>query len=959
MRAGGYLLDISEEDVDVNVFERLAAEGARLLREGAPGQAAGVLRDALALWRGTPFSGVAAELTHEAALRLDELRLTAVEDRIEAESHSTPPLGSITELRSLCDAYPLRERSHGLLMGVLHREGRESEALTVYENLRSTLATELGADPPAWIRELHTDILRGSATPRSREWHSPFLTRFFGRQEELATIKELMRRARLVTLIGPGGVGKTRIAAEFAQGAGPATQVHFVELAPLREEGNIAEAIAAAVGAGGLPLLSQDLSGHDRFAQLVSALSGSRTLLVLDNCEHLAEGVADIAVRLLAACPELRVLATSREPIAVNGEALVRVGPLKVGGRGDGEDEAVAMFTDLASLARPGLTVDADDAAAIAEICRRLDGLPLAIELAAARTRSMTVQQVARHLDARFRLLSEVRRSVPTRHRTLRAVLDWSWNLLTEHESLLARRLSILPGGATVASAAAVCDGSDVTETDVPYLLSTLADKSLVQAVDSASGEDRYRLMETPRVYLAERLDDAGEEARARAAATRYFVQLAEEAAPLLLGHGQLHALRLLDTEHDNLAETMRHASRHGHSSQAARIALALSWYWVIRGRYAEAEHWFDELTGAAEEIPGTSQGVFAAVRAILPVSAAGMRSAAGPEVSPPDLEDALASFPPLAMIAPKYRLLVGDHASVRADAEIALGHSHPWVRAAGLASLALVAEHTGDVTAAETHTEAATSAFRELGDRWMTAQLVAALAGFQSLRAQTENAVRSLYEAVELERSVGSTENLTSNLIRLGTELVRAERFTEAEEVFSGLLGSAETAAIEHRILCTVAMSDLALARGDITGANRLLSQARELLGDTLVDAGYLRREVLSQAGAIALAQGRVAQARQAAQEAMRAAEHLGNAAVRARAAELFADVLRHEGAPVEAARMLGVAARMGGRYDEGSPRVRALVRALTEELGSAGFDRYYAEGARADAAGPSGITG
>lgn len=921
--SGGYRLDLAPGEVDLHTFTRLCSEGTRLL-EHSPGQAASVLDEALGLWRGTPLGGVDADFARRNAARLEELRLTAVEDRADAALRLGEAPAVLPELRSLCADHPLRERCHGLLVRALHTTGRVGEALTVYEGLRSALSRELGTDPAAWLSELHQELLRDRSPARPREWVNPYLTRFFGRGDELAAIGAAFGRTRLATLIGPGGVGKTRLAAEYCSSRGPQPRVRFVELAPLREHDGLIEALASALGgSAAVP------PGPDRFTRVVSALSAAPTLLVLDNCEHLVEGVAVLAERLLSHCPDLCVLATSREPLAVGGEALVRVDPLSTDG-----SEAVEMFAELAALARPGFTVNEDNAAAVSEICRRLDGLPLAIELAAARIRSMTVHQISHHLDERFQLLSGARRAANARHRTLRAVLDWTWDLLTEEERLVSRRLSILPGGSTVSAAEAVCEG--LARAEVPFLLSALVDRSLVQVAESPGSGVRHRLMATPRVYLEERLRESGEEHSTRDAASRYFADLAEDASRRLIGPEQGQALELLDEEHDNLAESMRHLVRHGETALATRIALALCWYWVVRGRYEEAARWLGELSGSADELPDTARAVFPAVLAILPVPA--------PDGYPPRGADhaltpeALAEYPPLAMIAPKYRLTTGDHAGVRADAETSRNHGHPWVRAAGLATAALAAEGDGDAVRAEQLTASAAESFGALGDVWTTVQLTAALAGYRSSRGENDGAVRDLRHALELERSLGSSAQPVSLLVQLGGELVRAERFDEAERVLRGVWDDPEPTTIEHRILCVLSLVELALLRGHGARARELLDRAREQLDGALVDVGYLRAEVLCREVELILAEDGPPRARGAWERAEAFADSLASTEVSARVAELEARVLLAEGDPRGAAGALARASRVRGRPDLGNPHVRRLTGELRERLGPDG---------------------
>ncbi|TQN27822.1 putative ATPase [Haloactinospora alba] len=924
----GYILDVAPHDVDAWEFEHLAAEGSRLLNDQAPGEAVLRLRSALDMW-GEPLADVDTAFARTAAHRLRETHRRAVEDRIDAESRLDDPARFLPQLRALCAEHPHDERAHGLLMRLLRENGQDSEALTVYENLRRALAADLGADPAPWVRDLHTELLRGHAptpAPRGNTAPGPYLTRFLGRDGELAEVGRLFRDTRLVTLFGPGGVGKTRLAAEFAGGSG----ARFVDLSPLRTGHSITDAVASAAGVESAPVLGRALPDQDRFARIASALSG--TLLVLDNCEHLIDDAADFALRLLAECPDVRVLATSREPLAVAGEATLALDTL------DPESPAaVELFREHAALARPGFSVTDDNEAAVREVCRRLDGLPLALELAAARVRTMTVPQVAQRLDERFQLLSGVRRSTLARHQTLRAVLDWSWDLLTGPESALARRLSVLPGGATAHTAAAVCAGEGVPESEVPYLLASLADKSLVHTVVPESGEARYRLLETPRVYLRERLREAGEEEVLRERRAAHFVGLSERTASDLLGPDQCRALEVFDREYDNALAVVR----GGAPEPAARVVMALSWYWIIRGRYEEAEYW---TRGVPADDDGERAAALAALRTILPVDSEDGREPSAMEVGQRARRvRALDSYPPLAVLESKCWLAAGEHEQVRASAERARRSTHPWVRAAGLASLALVAEATGDSGTAERCTAGAVREFRAIGDPWMTAQLVAALSKYQSLRGDVDAAVRDLRDALELLRPVGSADSRNLVLVQLGGELLRSGRLSEAERTFTEMLTGERTPVVEHRVLCALGLSELELARDRPERARERLAEARSLFGQARFDTGYLRVEVLRQSGAVLLASGRVAEAEATAGEAAAAAEAIGESPSRALVAELVAEVHHRKGESASAARALGDATRTRGRRDDGSPRVRELAAALRESLGPEEFRRHY----------------
>ena len=935
---GGYMLDVAPDEVDSYAFEQLAARGGVLLRGHDPHGAAETLRRALDLWRGEPLVDVRARFADTERQRLAELRLSATEDLIESGVRTGAKDDPVPELRAMCEARPLRERCHGLLIQALHQSGRDGEALAAYESLRTTLAEELGTEPAPWLRELHTNILRAVAPPRYG-WSNPYLTRFFGRERELESIGALLERTRLVTLFGPGGVGKTRTAAEFAsRGESADRQVYFVELAAVREENGIIDALADAAGVGGGPLAVGRDPGPGRLSQVLSAFSGSRALLVLDNCEHLVDDVAAVLVRLLAHCPQLCVLATSREPLAVNGEALISLDPLGLPDGDPRQSTAVAMFVELASLASPDLVLDDGAMGVVAGICRRLDGLPLAIELAAARTRSMSLQEISRHLEERFTLLSTTRRPVTSRHRTLRAVLAWSWNLLTDEERALACRMSVLPGGVTASAAAEVCSGGGVAWEDVPFLLAGLSDRSLLRTTDSPEGRTRYRFLETTQAYALERLLESGEAETAWAAAVDHHTNLAEDAAQELLGRGQAKALRALDDEYDNVMAVLRYAAERGDMAAAGRLTRALSWYWMVRGRYEDASRWTGDIVGRDEELPGDTRDVLLALRAMLPVQDGTGRIGTGQAdaVRLATDADALSAYPPLAVIGLRCALALGDWDLVGSVIEATRRHPDPWVRAAGLSYRALWAEARGDTQRAEADTEEAAAAFRAVGDRWMTAQLLRALAEYQSLRGEGDRAVRGLREALELTGTVGESASLAVTvLISLGTEQVRAGLLDDADTTFARVLTAEPAPIVEHRIQCLARMSDLALARGLTGEARSLTSEARVLLDDARQDAAYLRAEVLQREAAVALAEDDPVRAREAASAALELAVELGMNSYSASVLELVAGLESAGGDARAAAAALGTAAYTRGRRDEGSPRVRGLLSRLEEELG------------------------
>ncbi|WP_307821660.1 AfsR/SARP family transcriptional regulator [Streptomyces coffeae] len=438
------------------------------------------------------------------------------------------------------------------------------------------------------------------------------LTSFVGREADLEGLRGDLARHRLVTLLGPGGAGKTRLSQEAAEAVGPVWPdgVWLAELAPVDDPETVPETVLTALGgretvirgtaAEGLRAAA-DPGTHDPLTRLVEHCEPRRMLIVLDNCEHLVEAAARLADTLLACCPGVTVLATSREPLAVPGELVRPVEPLP-------DPVALRLLQDRGAAARQGFRTE-DDPGACAEICRRLDGLPLAIELAAARLRLLNPRQLADRLDDRFRLLTSGSRTVLPRQQTLRAVVDWSWDLLDTRERTVLRRLSVFAGGCDLPAAEAVCadtesrapadaDAGAVDSRDVAALLGSLVDKSLVVAAPGATGEMRYRLLETVAEYAGERLDEAGERAAVERRHLVAYRELARTVDPLLRGPAQRDWLDRLESEHENLRTALRRAVAARDEQEALCLVLSLGWFWNLRGHRADARHW---ATAAAE----------------------------------------------------------------------------------------------------------------------------------------------------------------------------------------------------------------------------------------------------------------------------------------------------------------------------------------------------------------------
>ncbi|MFG2517100.1 BTAD domain-containing putative transcriptional regulator [Streptomyces sp. NPDC048584] len=601
---GGYRLTAAPDDIDLHRFERLTGEGLRALADGDPAKAATLLDDALALWRGPGLAGL-PDRTAEAA-RVEARQLDALRGRHTAALALGDAEQSLPELTALCDGHPLDEPLQALRLRALRDTGRAAEALAAYEDVRRLLADRLGSDPGAELRALHAELLRPEPAPAPRAVAPPGnlrarLTSFVGREADIETIRADLTAARLVTLLGPGGAGKTRLSQEAAETVRQTVPdgVWLAELAPVDDPDAVTEAVLTAVGARETVLYGAGAESMravtDRHADPVERLAEHcgprRMLLILDNCEHVVEAAAHLVEALLERCPRLTVLATSREPLGVRGELLRPVEPLP-------EPVALRLLADRGAAARPGFRTDADTgtAAACAEICRRLDGLPLAIELAAARLRMLTPRQIADRLDDRFRLLTSGSRTVLPRQQTLRAVVDWSWDLLDADERDVLGRLSVFAGGCDLAAAEAVCGPAALDA------LGSLVDKSLVVAAPSGGGEMRYRLLETVAEYAGERLDESGRRADAERAHLTYFRELVRTTEPLLRGPRQVDAIALLEREYENVRTALRHALALRDEQEALLITLSLVWYWQMRDLRIEARNWCSEVMALAPD---------------------------------------------------------------------------------------------------------------------------------------------------------------------------------------------------------------------------------------------------------------------------------------------------------------------------------------------------------------------
>ncbi|MGW3774198.1 BTAD domain-containing putative transcriptional regulator [Actinomadura verrucosospora] len=919
----GYRIAVRREDVDVHRFQRLVADA----RAAGRHEAAGLLREALGLWRGPALAGVGAPFAAGQAARLEEERACAVEEYGEALLAEDPG-AAVAALRDLVDAQPLRERARALLMRALHRSGRQAEALAVFEDGREVLAEELGADPSRELADVHLAILRGEAPAAVRANLPAQLTSFIGREEELRRVGRMLADGRLVTLLGPGGAGKTRLAIEAAARDGG--EVCFVDLAPV-VSGDVGKALLGALGlreAGMRPAPGEQ--PPDAVERLVTALEGRRVLLVLDNCEHVVAAVAELAHRLLSACPELRVLATSREALAITGEALRPLPPLELPPPGAALAElprypAVRLFLDRAAAVRPGFAVDEGNAAAVLRICRALDGLPLAIELAAARLRSLPVAEVATRLDDRFRLLSRGNRTAPPRHQTLRAVVEWSWDLLDEAEQTLARRLTVFAGDLTLEAAMGVCGLDDADE-----LLVELADKSLVQSDGS-----RYRMLDTVRAFCAERLAAAGEAERFERAHAEYFAELAGRAEPHLRGAEQLEWLELLAADHGNLHAALRRTVRSDPATALRMIAL-LSWYWWLRGRVEGAALASDLLDVVGTDPPeGLDEEYVLCVTNAVSGGVTGERAVAWLDRAAELLRaiDRPVRYPAVIVL---WALTAGPE---RTDIEVFQRQvgDDPWTRALVRMSDGFLAQFGGDLAEMEKACEEAVRGFRACGDRWGTANSLDPLAQLASLRGDRERARALLDEALDLVGQLGALEDTADLLYQRAVVHIRAGDLDAARADYERGAELARRAGTPDKVAggC-LGLGTVARLRGDAAGARALYEAALTGYGSERFIAAAVRGAALVGLGWLAADEGDTGRARALLREAVDMSFDHPIFGYQADAATALAGLAAREGDGERAALLLGAGRALRGVAVSGDPdteRVLGRVRGLLDD--------------------------
>ncbi|MGW0661991.1 AfsR/SARP family transcriptional regulator [Streptodolium elevatio] len=1095
----GYVLALAPDAVDAHRFERAAGEGRRLLAAGDPTAAERVLTDALDLWRGAALAdAIESGFAAGPAARLEEQRLTAVEDRVDARLRLGRAAEVVPELEQLATEHPLRERLHGQLMAALDAVGRRADALAVYHKLRTELGDALGIDPSPELDAVHMAVLRGervaayadharvgntgagsgtsgggrggghsgvsaaavgalpadspaadasphanpdananananaeaaaasvapaagagSSPPESADTSSPDagtsgtrpsdvgqrpaadrpstaqpnaqaastptttptaptsttsptnlttrLTSFVGRDDERLRLAQLLRDSRLVSVVGPGGAGKTRITvetgtqllAEFPAG------VWFVELAPVHDPADIPQAILGALGRREFGIISSmaDTSGSinagDALARVIEVLARRPALLILDNCEHLVAGAADIADTLLTEAPALRILTSTREPLGIVGEALYPLGPLSLpDAHADTatvlRSAAVRLFADRAKAVRPSLSIDGANVAAVVEICRRLDGMPLAIELAAARTRSLTPTQIARRLDDRFRLLTGGSRTAMARHQTLRAVVEWSWDLLDDRERALLRRLSVFAGGASLEAAETVlADGELVHRDDVLDLLAGLVDKSLVDMF--GTGEPRYRMLETIAAFAAEQRDDDGADAGVARRHVAWCVAMLERADPMLRTADQLEAIAAIVEEHDNVATALRFAVDTGDAASAVRLVALMAWYWTIRGYHREATAWLgDALTmPGAEDIEDRESQILAGwfYGTTLVVTTSEMQGLRWMMRSRWHLRHFTPSPEhPVFVLIEAMNEAFHDYTSGRGRPLASVEeHRDPWVRGVIDLMRGHISINAGRTEEGLDRLRRARLRFVELGDRWGRSSAVAGLSEVYRYTGRFAEGLAAIDECLELVAELRSDEDVPFLLLRRGMMHLQLGDTDAAREDLAASVETAQSAETVGGLLIGYAGSgDLARLLGDREEADRRYALALAELPRARVVPGQMLAMLQLSLAYHYGSQGERGKARLALDASRVAAMDSHDMPVMASTTEGMAWWALGSGDAEQAAVLLGAAVALRGHEDLGSLDTIDTTAKVRAALAPEAYEAAYARGA------------
>ena len=826
--SGGYRLDVEVAAIDVNRFEDLTHRGCNALRSGSARTAAEALHSAMGLWRGEALAdvrhldGVRTEVT-----RLEELRSHALGALIDTELALGNHLEMIPQLEKLVEEDPLAERHWAQLMLALYRGGRQSDALRAYQQVSQILGEELGIEPGPELYTLEERILLHdpslalpTGTPTTLTNLERAVTSFVGRKREIERLIELVESRPLTTLTGPGGAGKTRLAREIGEQSlhSFADGVWFVDLSSIRDEEQVPYTIAETLGIAEQP----DLPAIDTVGRYLHHRS---LLLILDNCEHLLESTAGFVRSLLADCPYLTVLATSRQRLGIEGETTWTVPPLSFPGQDAsapiaGEHEAVDLFVERARLVDPGFELTETNAGCVAAICRRLDGLPLAIELAAARVDVLSLPDIEYRLGENFSLLERRTRFQPMRHATLSAAVQWSYELLDEDERRLFERLSAFAGGFLIEDAEVVCSDGHLPSARVFDVLTRLVDKSLVVVNTSTRAQTRYSMLEPLRAFAADRLGDRSDADAVAARHAERFLALAEEAERELRRAHQREWLDRLDADHDNVRRAFDRFLVDGRVEEALRIGAALRWFWKMHDNIAEG-------TARLESALAGDGDVSPAIRSRALTAAAVLKSAT-------DVDAA-------------YAMLVESmDLAVTADDALCRGLAIGW--------MGLLDRMRGELDASQRHLEDALRLVEDTGEDWAVSFVLGHLGVLARERGALVEAVICHERALAIAEETGNSQDAAWNVAGLGTVHIYQGHYEAAVEFLERSFEVEDDLGFDFETATVLILLSMAKARiGLPDEASALLGRARQIAGRLgsarLLDAVHRARATIASA--------------------------------------------------------------------------------------------------------------
>ncbi len=812
-----YRLAVEPGNVDAVDVAHLARRASEARQAGDATTALGTASEGLRLFRGD-FLVQEGDWATPHRVRLEELRLSLLEDVMAARVDLGAGGDLVGELETLVTGHPLRERLWGSLMTALYRGGRQADALRAYARVRRLLVSELGIEPGPDLRALEQHLLQQSAMvagpvhPVTAPGNLPSSpTRLVGRDRELATLGELVAEHRLVNVVGAAGVGKTRVLIEAARDLTVPGGVWLVRL----------DAVDGSAGLHQLVAETLHVIGAD---ELRERLTGARTVLLLDNCEHVLDNAGALVRSLLDEVSDLRILATSQVPLGLEDELVLHLEPLT-------DHDSVTLFLTRAREIRRQLVVDEDTTALVEQLCRSLDGLPLAIELAAARVRSLSVRDIARRLDDLFSLLQDPSSHRPERRRGLAGAIGWSYDLLFPDDQRGLWALSCFAGSASLEALEHVLTALDVPPGAVVDVLTRLVDRSLVSVDDAEGGHVRYRLMDSIRAYADDRLSDAGLTATAHGAHADWYAQTAEWCAEHIRGSGQATCLTVARTERANVDAALAWSRTH-EPDLGVRIATGLGWTWVVLG----------DGKAAAARIRGALSSTTAPAQRASALMLAGWLEASAGDVAlaERDLDNAETA------IDQSGGGLAQAHLA-RHRAFIALQQGHPqvarecagaglatyrrtelaWETAASLVLTAYAALMLGDTAAAARDGAEAESILTPLGDSWGLVHAKAMLGGLAQAEHRFDDAIDALTSAAQEATTLGFLGQAALHLGSLARAQQRSGRLVDATESYERAL-TAATSSGDGRMAATVRLNLARLQRstGDAPSAVRLLTE-------------------------------------------------------------------------------------------------------------------------------------